>query len=77
MTLKDAGKGKDYRVNCIKLRNDIEKRLEILGLTSGTVIRIMNTKKSGSVIVKVRGARFAFGKEIAEGIEVSGVEGIE
>ena len=42
----------------------------MLGLTMGTPLTLLNKKRSGAVIVKLRGTRFAFGKEIADGIDV-------
>ena len=36
----------------------------------GTPLTLLNKKRSGAVIVKLRGTRFAFGKEIADGIDV-------
>ena len=51
----------------------IERRLEALGLTEGTNITILNKKKKGAVIVKVRGTRFAVGEHIAEGIQIGEV----
>ena len=71
MTLRDINIGGQCRISCIKLRSDTARRLEMLGLTVRTPIQLLNKKKSGAVIVKVRGTRFAFGREIAEGIEVS------
>ena len=71
MTLRDIKIGEQCRISCIKLRDDTARRLEMLGLTVRTPIQLLNKKKSGAVIVKVRGTRFAFGREIAEGIEVS------
>ena len=50
-----------------------ERRLEALGLTEGTNITILNKKKKGAVIVKVRGTRFAVGEHIAEGIRIGEV----
>ena len=45
--------------------------LGMLGLTMGTPLTLLNKKRSGAVIVKLRGTRFAFGKEIADGIDVT------
>lgn len=59
-----------YRVKGIALDMAIERRLEMLGVTEGTCISILNKKSSGSMIFKVRGTRFAIGKKIAEGILV-------
>ena len=48
----------------------MKRRLQMLGMTKGTEVRILNNKKSGSIIMKVRGTRFAIGRRIAEGILV-------
>ncbi|MBQ8509752.1 MAG: ferrous iron transport protein A [Clostridia bacterium] len=71
MTLREARIGQDCRVNAIDLKHDTSRRLEMLGLTKGTIIRLLNAKKGGAVIIRVRGTRFALGREIAEGIEVT------
>ncbi len=71
MTLRQMEIGQTSRVAGISLRDDTSRRLEMLGLTSGTEVKLMNKKRGGAVIVKVRGTRFAFGREIADGIEVS------
>ncbi len=42
----------------------------MLGLTRGTRIKLLNKKRSGAVIVKLRGTRYAFGRDIAEKVEV-------
>ena len=39
-------------------------------MTKDTEVHVLNNKKSGSIIMKVRGTRFAIGKRIAEGILV-------
>ena len=52
------------------LEEILERRLEALGLNEGTVVTIMNKKKSGAMIVKVRGTRLALGKHITSQIEV-------
>lgn len=71
MTLCEAQLGQDCRVEAIELKHDTSRRLEMLGLTRGTTIRLLNAKKNGAVIIRVRGTRFALGREIAEGIEVT------
>ena len=71
MTLRSIAIGEQCRVGGISLRHDTAKRLEMLGLTNGTLLTLLNKKKNGAIIVKVRGTRFAFGKEIADGIEVT------
>lgn len=72
MTLLEGIRGKNYRVQDIELEEQLKRRLQMLGLTTGTKVEVLNRKKSGSIIFKVRGTRFAIGKEIAKGILVGG-----
>lgn len=72
MTLLRGKIGSSYIVEDIDLEPSIKRRLEMLGLTNGTKVEILNSKKNGSIIIKVRGTRFAIGKEIASGIVVEG-----
>lgn len=70
MTLLDGKIGDVFLVNYIDIQEKVKKRLEILGLTKGTQIKILNNKRSGSTIIKLRGTRYAIGKEIAFAINV-------
>lgn len=70
MNLIDGIIGSEYIVKNIEVEEKIRRRLEALGLTKGTKVKVLNNKKSGSVIFKVRGTRLAIGKKIAEGILV-------
>ena len=70
MSLLEGEKGNSYQVLFIHLDTAIQKRLEILGMTSGSKIDILNKKKNGALIIKIRGTRFALGKEFAAGIIV-------
>lgn len=72
MTLLRGNIGSSYIVRDIKLEISIKRRLEMLGLTNGTVVEILNSKKNGSIIIKIRGTRFAIGRKIANGIVVEG-----
>ena len=72
MTLLNGKKGCSYIVKDISLELSIKRRLEMLGLTNGTSVEVLNSKRNGSIIVKVRGTRFAIGKKIANGIVVEG-----
>lgn len=72
MTLADGKIGKLYVVNEINLEANLMRRLQMLGLTQGTSVELLNKKRNGSVIFKVRGTRFAIGSEVAEGIEIGG-----
>lgn len=53
----------------------IQRRLEALGILEGTKVVVLNRKRNGSTIIKVRGTRWALGNEIAEGIEVEELKG--
>lgn len=58
------------KVEDIDLPVNIEKRLEALGMTRGTSIAVLNSKSRGVLIVKVRGTRFALGRNITKNILV-------
>ena len=70
MTLREGTIGNHYQVKEIQLEDKVKRRLQMLGMTKGTEVRVLNNKKSGSIIMKVRGTRFAVGRRIAEGILV-------
>ena len=70
MTLQKGEAGKIYKVTQMKLQGVSSHRLEALGLTIGTSIQVMNNKKDGSIIFKVRGTRLAVGKNLASQIVV-------
>ena len=71
MKLHDMKIGESATVDGTLLRQDTARRLEMLGLTRGTRIKLLNKKRSGAVIVKLRGTRYAFGRDIAEKVEVN------
>ncbi len=62
--------GDSYTVEKMELPISIEKRLEALGMTHGTSVLVLNSKSRGVLIVKVRGTRFALGRNITENIQV-------
>ena len=70
MYLCDGKIGNEYKVEDIKLPVNIEKRLEALGMTRGTPVAVLNSKNYGVLIVRVRGTRFAFGRNITKNILV-------
>ncbi|MDF2542729.1 MAG: FeoA family protein [Herbinix sp.] len=73
MTLRSAKIGKIYTVNSMNLDMVTMRRLEALGLTRGTNVKILNSNQSGSVIFMVRGSRLAVGKKIADAIQMKEV----
>jgi ferrous iron transport protein A len=74
MTLNLAVIGGVYLIEDMRLPQKTEKRLEALGMTHGTKIQVINTKDRGTMIVKVRGTRFAIGRDISANIDVTEVK---
>ncbi len=70
MTLFDTEVEKDYFIKGIYVEAGIARRLQALGLNEGVKIRILNKKKRGALIIKVRGTRLALGKHLSCNIEV-------
>ncbi|NLK29130.1 MAG: ferrous iron transport protein A [Clostridiales bacterium] len=70
MTLGNATLDLTYIVVSLELELVTMRRLEALGLTRGTKIKLLNRNRSGSVIIMVRGTRLALGKKIAESIQM-------
>ncbi|MBR6383312.1 MAG: FeoA domain-containing protein [Lachnospiraceae bacterium] len=73
INLWDAELNKEYTVENIFLENPISRRLEALGINEGTPVCVLTRKKSGALIVKIRGTRLALGKHITSNIEIKEV----
>jgi len=71
MTLYEAEKGKSYMIKGLYVEPAITRRLQALGLNDGTNIYILNRKKKGALIVRVRGTRLALGRHLSSNIEIS------
>lgn len=74
MTLSESIPGRVYAVESTKLNEKVGRRLEALGLIKETKVEVLNQKKNGTMIFKVRGTRLAVGKEISAGIFVKEAE---
>lgn len=70
MFLSNAQIGKRYTVQGMWLGKGITHRLEALGMTHGTKIYVINKKMSGSVVIRIRGSRFALGSGFSQGISI-------
>lgn len=77
MVLKEGKNHHTYEVLSIHIELQLERRLQALGLTEGSLITILNNDKQGSLTAKFRGTRFALGKRIADNIEVAEVSADE
>lgn len=70
MTLDQAEIGQEYFIEHLAMIGSTKRRLEALGMIEGTAIMVLNRKKNGTLIYKMRGTRYAIGKGIAQRIEV-------
>lgn len=70
MKLFEGEIGKNYVVRSVKVEEAITRRLEALGVNEKTPLMVLNKKKSGTMIIKIRGTRLALGQRITGGIEV-------
>ena len=75
MKLNQADILQNYRITSVQEQEKIQRRLEALGILEGTKVVVLNRKRNGSTIIKVRWSRWALGNEIAEGIEVEELKG--
>lgn len=71
MNLKEAKEAREYTVVGMELSVETERRLCVLGLTQNSKIFVMNNQKKGTMIVRIRGCRYALGRKIAEHIYVA------
>lgn len=72
MTLQEGTAGSQYLVKRMELPVELERRLEALGLITGSKVSVMKKKRRGAMIIKVRGTRFAIGNGISSNIVVRG-----
>lgn len=70
MTLDKGNVGKLYVVEESHLPMQLEKRMEALGMTKGTRVRLIHKKKRGAIVLMLRGTRFALGKDVTASINV-------
>ena len=71
MTLDKGAVGESYTVVETDLPQQVAHRLEALGMTVGTRVSVLGSKDKGTLILKVRGTRFAMGRGITARIEVA------
>lgn len=71
MTLDKGTIGETYTVKKMDLPEQVEHRLEAIGMTMEGKVSILGGKDGGTLILKIRGARFALGRGITQRIEVA------
>ena len=70
MTLREGKINRTYIVEDVTLEDKLMVRLQALGMIPGTQAEIINQKSNDSLMIKVRGTRFAIGRQIADGVNV-------
>ncbi len=70
MTLYEAEKEKSYQIVGLHVEPAITRRLQALGLNDGTPVYVLNRKRRGALIIRVRGTRLALGRHISSNIEI-------
>ena len=70
MKLYEGNIGATYLVESVHVDDAINRRLEALGVNENPRLLVMNKKKSGTMIIKVRGTRLALGRRITGGIDI-------
>lgn len=75
MTLQTGKIGRYYQATALNMEGNLLRRLQALGLTVGTELKVQNRKRDGAVIFKVRGTRLAVGKRIAGQIGIEEIKG--
>ena len=71
MTLYEGPMNEEYQLTGMYMNEEILRRLEALGMNDGTRVTVLNRKKHGAMIIKVRGTRLALGRKLAQQIEVT------
>lgn len=71
MTLYEGTMNEEYQLTGMYMNEEILRRLEALGMNDGTRVTVLNRKKHGAMIIKVRGTRLALGRKLAQQIEVT------
>ena len=71
MRLKEGTIGIEYIVSRLNLGMHLKDRLQSLGMITGTQIEVIHKKKNGTMVIDLRGTRFALGSHITDKIEVT------
>ena len=70
MLLRDSAPDNPSGVAALVLPLELSRRLEALGMTGSSQVRVLRKKRRGAMIITVRGTRFAVGMDIARHITV-------
>ena len=70
MTLHAAKKDGKYTVKELLVEPIAARRLQALGLNEGTQLTVLNRKRKGALIIRVRGTRLALGRHLSANISI-------
>ena len=70
MTLYEAKKDGIYMIKELLVEPTAARRLQALGLNEGTRLTVLNRKRKGALIIRVRGTRLALGKHLSANISI-------
>lgn len=70
VTLRNAEPGRSVRILDIDMAAAPQHRLRALGMIPGTKVSVLQKKRSGTLVINLRGTRFALGSAMAERIGV-------
>ena len=70
MKLYEGNIGATYLVESVHVDVAITGRVEAIGVNANPRLLVFNNKKSGTMIIKVRGTRLALGRRITGGIDI-------
>ena len=71
MRLKEATIGIEYVVSRLDLGEHLKDRLQSLGMIAGTQIEVLHKKRNGTMVIDMRGTRFALVSHNTNKIEVT------
>ena len=71
MPLSMVSEGDSVKLVEIKAGWGLVRRLTDMGLTPGTVIKVVNKQGAGPMLIEVRGSRLALGRGICHHIRVT------
>ncbi len=73
MTLSQTQISESVCIDKMNLNQDQVRRLRSLGMMEGTKVKVLQKKRSGTLVVDVRGTRFAIGYQMGDEIGVKAV----
>jgi Fe2+ transport system protein FeoA len=70
MPLAMASPGEEVRVVDIRAGRGLRQRLADMGLTPGTVLKVLSSRGSGPTLIECRGSRLVLGFGVAQKVMV-------